>query len=331
MRNKLVVLCVFGMAVIIGTMSCGDKENSPANFSDITLSADGSKNDLPLTVNIIDECPNENECPEDSICEKGENLQISGIKSFCTKACNSGFQFLDKEFKSDLDDVLCDDLVLAGCCGKVMMKKTKEIETWCLPAEFCCDNGFSIMCGEECCPEDHICHEKKEICVDKPKCHPDNTNCKYTCCFEHKKCTEDGEGCELKCQPPSPVYCKNECCPNNYSCECEDQGGFCLPEGAEMCNCEDQTWCDPLQKCIENNSCYASGKTCKPLGAEDCPESDECYCNPGMICTHALPACCPSGTPVPCDDYCCPAGNTCSQETQDCLPSGWVYCEKWQG
>jgi hypothetical protein len=194
--------------------------------------------------------------------------------------------------------------------------------------DLCCPAGQEI-CDEKCCGIEQICHQEKNICVKKPKCVGDEIACQYTCCQKEEKCAPSEDACEAKCQPPAPYYCENECCMNNYSCECESNGGLCLPEGGELCNCKDKTWCEPLQECIQNSGCHKTGKICKPLGAEDCPEAEGCFCNPGYICTYESPACCASDEPVACGDYCCPDKNECLTDINDCLSPGWDYCEKW--
>ena len=197
-------------------------------------------------------------------------------------------------------------------------------------ADGCCPIGQEI-CSGECCESWQICNEVTGACMKKPKCAANEVACKYACCKESEICSADENSCEAKCNPPAPNFCFNECCSNNFNCVCPDQGGFCLPEDATMCNCQDKTWCEPLKECIEDGGCHASGEICKPLGAEDCPEAENCYCDPGSLCTSEQPACCPSDTPVPCgDDDCCPADNECLPEIKDCLPPGWDYCSKWK-
>lgn len=329
MKNRVNVSCLFGIAAIIVGSGCGknnpqsgDKEYAPTNYSDATsfmdaIIASDMGNDvainydlpyeLPLAANIIDECPNGICSFSNATCITSAEPEFTGYKSICSFRCwidpqtNTEYVFylLDGTQQQTLEGT-CATLFANGanCCGNATDVGEEGFHYYCVPSEGCCPEPLPIRCGANCCSMEQKCNQETKIC-------------------------------ELKCQPPAPMYCENECCPNNYSCECVDQGGFCLPEGAEMCDCEDQTWCEPLQECVGVEECHADGKICKPLGAEDCLESDECYCNPGLICTHESPACCPSDTPVPCGNYCCPEGNECLPEINNCLPPGWTYCEKW--
>lgn len=147
--------------------------------------------------------------------------------------------------------------------------------------------------------------------------------------------TEEVESIYIEeCNLPTPNFCASTCCSNNHDCECQAQGGFCKPKGAEMCDCETKIWC--VQKCIEDKSCQSLGKTCKPWGAEDCPEAPDCFCKPNNVCTHSQPPCCPSDAEIPCGDYCCPEDNDpttneeCLPEIKDCLGSGEEYCPQWK-
>ena len=260
------------------------------------------------TGNVCDMCgchsTAESCCPGGEICPDGYDCAVVGENACVLKdSMNCGNHYCPPKFNClDEDD---------ECC----------------PME-------QDICSGKCCEVWQICNEVTGVCMKKPKCDADEVACKYACCKESEICSADENSCEAKCAPPTPNFCFEECCPNNYTCECEGQGGVCLPGGAELCDCKDKSWCEPLQECIKDSVCHkesvAQGKLpCKPLGAEDCPEAGNCYCDPGQICTHKSPACCPSDTTEPCGDYCCPKDSECLPEIKDCLPSGWDYCPKW--
>lgn len=284
---------------------------------------------------LLDECPTGNECGKianlyQSICVKSPNPDKDGYRSICTLKClawDDGTSAVYEDF--GIFGGSCDGMMKNGdsCCGLVEGEPPDfgiYGQHFCMPPKNCCANQYG-KCGLKCCTSDEVCEFALQTCK---QC--EFESCGQTCCAKEEICDHGTLQCEPKCQPPAPLFCEDECCPNNYKCECEESGGFCLPLGAMMCDCELATWCEPLQECTGSWYCQEVGKPCKPLGAEDCPLAENCYCDPGYLCTSAEPPCCPGGKPVPCGDYCCPPDNECVPEIKACKAPGEDYCPAWK-